>query len=204
MKLLSFVIRLFPAVATIVAVLAVPLGAFASVARSPSAEQIEAGSTRLSLDEAGASAIPVTRKVTVDARSERLEAYLASHNSPLTPYSYVFVEKADKYGLDWRLVASISGVESTFGKRIPVNSYNAYGWNGGNFYFKSWEDGIDTVSKTLREKYADKWGADTVWEIAPYYAPPSKTWARNVVFFMEQIEHGPKTKSTTLALRLTI
>lgn len=155
--------------------------------------------------EAGSSAMLSSRQVKdLDKRVEKLELYLASHNSPLAPYAPVFVENADKYGLDWRLVASISGVESTFGKFLPANSYNAYGWNGGNYYFKNWEDGIETVSKTLREKYINKWGADNLYKIAPYYAPPSRTWARNVAFFMDRIERGPKNRPATLELKLTI
>ena len=192
MKYFSLIVQLAFIVAIVVAILVLPAGAFAAS---------EASSSSF---EAGSSAIPATRIVTVDTRSQRLKTYLASHNSPLTPYAGVFVEKADQYELDWKLVASIAGVESTFGKQIPSSSYNAYGWNGGNFYFKNWEDGIGTVSKTLREKYMDKWGADTVWEIAPYYAPPSTTWAYKVNYFMEQIERGPKTRSATLALKLTI
>ena len=164
---------------------------------------VSAASTR-EASEAGASGMPIDRIRTPDERVEKLKTYLEFHNSPLAPYARVFVEKADQYQLDWRLVASISGVESTFGKNLPYNSYNAYGWNGGNFYFQSWEDGIDTVSKTLRQNYMDKWGADTVYEIAPIYAPPSSTWARNVNYFMEQITIGPKNQLATLALKLTI
>lgn len=155
--------------------------------------------------EAGASAVPASRVVVVkeDDRAQRLEAYLTSHRSPLAPYAKVFVNKADEYRLDWRLVAAISGVESTFGKQIPANSYNAYGWNGGRFYFKDWEDGIDTVSRTLRQNYMNR-GADTVWKIAPIYAPPSRTWAGKVNYFMEKIAQGPKPKRHTLALVLAI
>lgn len=157
-----------------------------------------------SAKEAGESAKLTNTIVAVDPRAKKLEEYLAWHNSPLAPYAKVFVDNADKYGLDWRLVASISGVESTFGKRLPYNSYNAYGWNGGNYYFKSWEDGIETVSKTLRQNYMNKWGAQTVYDIAPIYAPPSKTWAGNVSYFMKQIEKGPKNRSAALELKLTI
>lgn len=189
MKYTSQILKSLSLVAIVVAFLAMP----------GKLEAKEAGR------EAGASATLASRASDAsDDRADRLEAYLVSHRSPLAPYAKVFVAKADEYNLDWRLVAAISGVESTFGKRIPAHSYNAYGWNGGYFSFKSWEDGIDTVSKTLREKYANKWGADTVWEIAPYYAPPSKTWAGNVNFFMEKIATGPKPKRATLALELSI
>src|SRR5690606_39465685 len=88
-----------------------------------------------------------------DYRVETLRSFLASHKSPLTDKAQVFVDQADANDLDWRLVAAISGVESTFGKRIPYDSYNAYGWANGKFQFESWEDSIAIVNKTLRENY---------------------------------------------------
>lgn len=122
-----------------------------------------------------------------DPRIKKLEAFLAKHNSPLTPYSQKFIEAADLYQLDWKLVTAITGVESSFGKRIPFNSYNAYGWANGNYYFQSWEQSIDHVSRYLKEKYVDR-GLDTPLKIGPVYAPPSPAWANKVVFFMKQIE----------------
>ena len=120
----------------------------------------------------------------------KLTFYLKKHNSPLENYAGVIIRKAEKYNLDWRLVTAISGVESTFGKRIPFGSYNAYGWANGDYNFKSWEDSIEIVSKTLREKYIDK-GADNLQKIARIYAPPSVTWAGNVNFFINQIDGKP-------------
>ena len=122
-----------------------------------------------------------------DFRVLKLKVYLSGHNSPLAAYSDVFVKYADEYDLDWRLVAAISGVESTFGKRIPYKSYNAYGWANGKYAFESWEDSIEVVSKTLREKYIDD-GLTTIGQIARRYAPPSSTWARNVKFFINKID----------------
>jgi len=125
-----------------------------------------------------------------DERAKKLEDFLITHNSPLADYSDKFIEVADKYNLDWRLIPAISGVESTFGKRIPKNSYNAYGWANGEYRFISWENSIEIVGKTLREKYIDK-GAPTINKIARRYAPPSSTWAGNVKFFMQKIESLP-------------
>ncbi len=124
-----------------------------------------------------------------DYRVARLRAYLQSQNSPLAPYAGDFVKSADKYGLDWRLVPAISGVESTFGKRIP-GGYNAYGWAGGNYRFASWEDSIEVVSKSLREDYIDK-GAPTIAKIGRRYCPPNPAWSGKVKFFMEKIEPLP-------------
>lgn len=125
-----------------------------------------------------------------DLRAVKLNKYLKSHKSPLAMYSDDFIYWADKYHLDWRLVPAITGVESTFGKRIPFKSYNAYGWANGDYKFISWESSIEIVSKTLRKKYYDK-GAVNIDKIADRYAPPSSTWGKNVKYFMNKIESFP-------------
>jgi len=125
-----------------------------------------------------------------DYRTKKLQLFLEKYNSPLSEYAAEFVIYADRYRIDWRLVTAISGVESTFGKHIPQGSYNAYGWNNGDYKFKSWPDSIEHVTKTLREKYLDK-NADTITKIARRYAPPSSTWGKNVVFFMQKIDPNP-------------
>jgi hypothetical protein len=143
---------------------------------------------------AGSSAqIKAGREVpTNDYRVVALENFLNKYDSPLAPYAAYFIETADKYELDWRLVPAITGVESTFGKRIPYNSYNAYGWANGAYSFESWNESINVVTKTLREKYIDK-GATTINEISRIYAPPSSTWAGKVKFFMKKIDPLPLT-----------
>ncbi len=143
--------------------------------------------------EAGSSAVlrsKVVTEVGFDYREHVLRKFLAKNNSPLTPYSLEFIKMADYYNLDWRMVPAISGVESTFGKRIPKNSYNAYGWAGGKYAFKSWPNSIQVVSMTLKTKYINK-GATSVSKIAHIYAPPSTTWAHNVKFFVNKITPMP-------------
>lgn len=125
-----------------------------------------------------------------DYRVENLKNFFAKFNSPLEPYAVDFVDYADIYGLDYRLVPSISGVESTFGKQIPYKSYNAYGWANGNYSFKSWPDSIYIVSSTLRAKYIDK-GAASIARIARRYAPPSATWGGKVKYFIGKIDVLP-------------
>jgi hypothetical protein len=122
-----------------------------------------------------------------DTRNLVLKSFLDKKKSPLSEYSDILIEKADENGLDYRLIPAISGVESNFGKRIPYNSYNAYGWANGDFYFDSWEDSIEIVSDTLKKKYIDK-GARKINQIAKIYAPPSTTWAKNVKYFVNQID----------------
>lgn len=125
-----------------------------------------------------------------DLRSVRLKLFLDKHNSPLANHAGRFVYWADVYNVDWRLVPAIAGVESTFGKRIPKNSYNAYGWANGTYRFTSWENSIEHVTKTLRTKYIDR-GATSIDKIARIYAPPSSTWSGNVKFFVNKIDSTP-------------
>lgn len=127
-----------------------------------------------------------------DFRVFELESYLSLWNSPLESYARTFVGKADNYSLDWRLVPAITGVESAFGKRIPLDSFNAYGWANGAYSFESWDESIEVVAKTLREKYYDR-GAEDINQIARRYAPPSTTWAGNVKIFMTKISRFPVT-----------
>lgn len=140
-----------------------------------------------------------------DYRIKVLGDYLKRYNSPLTPYAGTFVKYADQYDLDWRLVASISGIESTFGHQIPYGTYNGWGWGiyGTNMiWFTSWEDGIRTVSQGLRENYINKWGAKNVYQIGKIYAA-SPTWAQRVDYFMRNMEsYRLRSPQSTLPLSI--
>ena len=132
---------------------------------------------------------------TEDPRVIAMEKFLLAYNSPMYPYAKTFIEEADKNGLDWRLVASISGVESAFGNLIPKNTNNAWGWRGVNpndsgwSQFKTWEEGIATVTGGLAQGY----GADlTPFEIEPSYCPPcgenpAHTWANGVTRYLKEL-----------------
>lgn len=132
--------------------------------------------------------LPTTEKI-VDQNSRimAVQNVFKRYNSPLVNEAGTFVKAADEFGVDWRLLPSISGLESTFGKFLMPNSYNAYGWGGGYIYFKSWEQGIKTINKAIRKNYMEKWNAKNVWEIGPIYAE-SPTWSVRVNSFMQQIE----------------
>lgn len=134
----------------------------------------------------------------IDKRTKILQAYLAKYNSPLEDNALDFIQAADKYKLDWRFVAAISGVESTFGKFVPggraqYTSYNAWGWGVyGNqaIYFKSWQEGIYTVTEGLRKNYFDK-GLTEPYAINRVYAA-SPTWGSKVTYFLNDIEKFQK------------
>lgn len=139
------------------------------------------------------------KTVKQDNRVQVLKAYLTKRNSPLVESAATFVAQADKNKLDWKLVAAISGLESSFGKHIPYESYNGWGWGvyGDNVHnFSSWDDGITTISKGLREQYMNKWNATDVYSIGRIYAA-SPTWADRVTYFMRDIERFEENLTTT-------
>lgn len=136
-----------------------------------------------------------TNYATVDSRVIAMKKFLVDYNSPMSPYAETFITEADEYGLDWRLVASISGVESAFGNLIPSNSNNGWGWRGGEggaySIFTSWNDGIKTVTKGLALGYGTTL---TPFEIEPAYCPPcyansAHSWANGVTNYMNELQY---------------
>lgn len=126
-----------------------------------------------------------------DARPEIIREYLKANESPMEPYSEFIVEAADKYGLDFRLITAIGQKESGLGRAMPKDCHNAWGWgihSEGTLCFDNWEEGIETISKGLKEKYLDM-GYQTPDEIMKKYAhPDSTTWAEGVNYYMSQME----------------
>ncbi|MBI2596762.1 glucosaminidase domain-containing protein [Candidatus Daviesbacteria bacterium] len=124
----------------------------------------------------------------LDPKAKILAQYLAKYNSPLENHAQDFIDAAKEYNLDWKLVPSIAGVESTFGKFIP-GGYNGWGWGVYGtqaIYFSSWREAIFTVSKGLRENYYDK-GLTDLYSINKAYAA-SPYWAGKVDYFMGDLE----------------
>ena len=114
---------------------------------------------------------------------EQVKSYLSKRNSPLAEYADILVTAAYEYGIDYRLVAAISVIESEGGKHC-FKPYNAWGW--GSKSFESWEDGIYSITKGLSKYYAN--GLTTPALIAPVYCPPNASkWASNVQYVMDQI-----------------
>lgn len=128
---------------------------------------------------------------TADARSELIKQYLASYDSPLASYSDELVSAADKYGLDYRLTTAIAQQESNLCKKAPPETYNCWGWgihSKGTLGFDSYEQGIEEVSKGLKENYLDK-GYTTPEEIMSKYTPQSNgSWAFGVNLFMSRLQ----------------
>jgi hypothetical protein len=134
-------------------------------------------------------ATSTTVQAVQDSRVKALQAYLTQKGSPLADYAGVFVAEADKNGIDWRLVAAISGVESGFGRAYPAGSYNGWGWGiyGNNSHaFTSWNDAIVTISKGLKTNYINR-GATDIYSIGHIYAA-DPNWAYKVQRYINEID----------------
>lgn len=132
-----------------------------------------------------------------DARALLLSKFLTQHESPIADYAEYIVDRAEHYGIDYRLVPAIAMCESNVGKRMPSkDSYNAWGISvetgeTSGAKFPNWLYAIDWVSRYLYEKYYARGITDLI-DIGAIYAPPSvangNSWATCVDHFMTEIQ----------------
>lgn len=123
-----------------------------------------------------------------DVREAQMKQVLTKYKSPLVGHEKTLIETAEKYGLDWTLLAAIAGTESSFAKRMPYQCINPYGWGiyGSNkLCFESFELAIETVGKGLGTKY----NIASVESIARTYNKVStEGWIKHTRFFMNKIK----------------
>lgn len=117
-----------------------------------------------------------------DARLVCLQRFFAQADCPALRLADVFLEAADDYHLDWRLLPSLSFVETGGGKAAYNN--NLFGWASGRAHFDSFAAGIHQVGFNLahRPPYRHK----NVAQILAIYNP-NQDYARKVTSVMRQI-----------------
>ena len=91
-----------------------------------------------------------------DPRLESLKKFFQAGDCPAQDLSAEFLRAADRHNLDWRLLPSISLVESGGGREARNN--NIFGWDGGKAEFPSVRAGIHGVAGRLANSriYRDK------------------------------------------------
>jgi hypothetical protein len=107
-----------------------------------------------------------------DPRTVRLKKFLGHLHCPVAPLADDFVNAADDNQLDWRLLPSISVIESSGGKTYRNN--NIFGWNNGLQLFPTIRTGIHEVAYKLGRSslYRDR---DVVGKLRIYNPDPSYT-----------------------------
>jgi hypothetical protein len=115
---------------------------------------------------AGLLAVPVTTSVQQyrespkvdqkDPRLSRLQKFFGDRDCPLRDAAKDFLVAADQNKLDWRLLPSISIIESSGGKDYRNN--NVFGWDSCKEKFPSVRAGIHFVAAQLGKsrRYKDK------------------------------------------------
>lgn len=121
-----------------------------------------------------------------DPRLTRLQQFFQQKGSPAHAMAEDFLVASDKHNLDWRLLPSISFLESGGGKEYRNN--NILGWDSCRQNFPTIRDGIHAVASRLANSklYKDK-DLDAI--LATYN--PYNDYASKVKMIMRAL--GPET-----------
>ncbi len=129
-----------------------------------------------------------------DARPLLIENYLTHYKSPMAGHGDYIVKTADHFGIDPYLVVAIAQQESNLGKLMPPSCHNAWGWgihSKGTLCFDTWQEGINTFTQGIAEKYA-AYGLRTPEQIMTRYnaTSPGGAWAKGVNQFLDELHSG--------------
>ncbi|HZS56383.1 MAG TPA: hypothetical protein VFA65_18400 [Bryobacteraceae bacterium] len=117
-----------------------------------------------------------------DPRTDRLKRFLSYLHCPVASLSEEFVHAADDNQLDWRLLPSISVVESGGGKAYRNN--NIFGWDNGTQLFPTIRSGIHEVAYKLGKSALYR-NRDVIGKLHLYN--PDSTYADRVLSVMRRI-----------------
>ncbi len=121
----------------------------------------------------------------------KLNLVLQAYHSPLQGHEKQLIETAERYHLDWALLAAISGTESAFAKRMPHNCLNPFGWGiyGQNkLCFSSFDQAIETVGQGIGTKY----NTSSLETIAhTYNSAHTQHWLKLTRNFLRRIKNQP-------------
>jgi hypothetical protein len=82
-----------------------------------------------------------------DPRLTRVKQFFQQRDCPAQVYAADFITAADQHDLDWRLLPSLSFIESGGGK-VAYNN-NMFGWDNCKLKFRSTREGIYRVASKL-------------------------------------------------------
>lgn len=124
----------------------------------------------------------------MDVRAVKLGRWFEQKKCPPINLTLIdsYIESADKYGIDYRLLPAISMQESTCLKHYPPQTNNPYGWASARVGFDSLPAAIDFVTDKLANGhyYAGK----TLTKKLNAYNP-NPEYAPKIIKFMNDIEN---------------
>lgn len=125
-----------------------------------------------------------------DPRLARLKSFFAKRGCPLKDSAQDFLVAADQNSLDWRLLPSISMVESSGGKDYKNN--NVLGWDSCKERFSSVRAGIHYVAAQLGKSKRYK-GKDLNHKLRIYNPLPE--YSQRVKAVMQSIGAGTQPRA---------
>ncbi len=134
---------------------------------------------------AGPDPIAVEAVSQKDPRWILVKQFLLNNGAPAHLYTADFLIAADRNGLDWRLLPSLSIIESGGGREARNN--NMFGWDNCRVHFRTAKEGIYRVASWLANSslYRKKTSVDQIlWTYNP-----RKEYTRKVRALMAQL--GP-------------
>jgi hypothetical protein len=121
--------------------------------------------------------VPLRQEYRSDPRLAQLRQFFTQTACPAVDYAVDFLIVADEFALDWRLLPSLSFIESTGGKASHFN--NMFGWDSGRAHFSTPSEGIRYVGSSLAQS-------------APY---KSKSLDEILATYNPERDYGQKVKS---------
>ncbi len=134
---------------------------------------------------------PVRAEEASSAEEIRLNLVLKKYHSPMEGQEKLLIATAKKYNLDWTLIAAIAGTESSFGKYMPYQCINPFGWGiygDHKLCFSSFAEAIQVVGQTIGTKY----NTSSLETIARTYNPShTQHWLHLTKAFISKIKNQP-------------
>lgn len=127
---------------------------------------------------------PLKHEYRSDPRFVSVRHFFTQCDCPAAEYAADFIMVADEFALDWRLLPSLSFVESTGGKASPHN--NLFGWDSGKAHFPSPSAAIRSVGSYLAT--SSLYRTKSLDQILALYNP-HRDYAQKVKSVMQRI--GP-------------
>lgn len=140
---------------------------------------------------------PASTQELEDPRSAHLSAFFNGYGCPEINQQLIpnYLDSADRYKIDYRLLVVISLKESTCLKRYPRDTNNPFGYgsSGGLYRFASLPNAIDYISERLAN--ADAYvGKTTAQKLATYGPHSNPQYASEVHNIMRGIESLKSTR----------
>lgn len=128
---------------------------------------------------------------------KEVTAFLTKYNAPLKDHAEDIVDASYVFGLDYRLLSSISMAESGGGKHTPsCAGYNPFGWSSttspcGFYRFKNFSEAIWTVAEKLgtNPAYARFQNDGQIYTLATIYNPgEADTYTQKLNYFINEFK----------------